>query len=859
MAGMRLQPPEQFDFSNPDSWGRWKRRFQQFRLASGLANESAERQISTLLYSMGEEAEDVLLSTDITAEQRRTYDGVVGKLDDYFGVRANTIYERARFNSRSQQAGESAEQYILALYRLAENCDYDHQHKEQTIRDRLVVGIRDKKLSERLQMDRQLTLDKAKQLIRQAEAVRDQNETLHGEAGESKSNPIHIDAVQKKPPQTSSRNSRTRFHKLRKNCTRCGRGSHRREKCPARDAECHRCGRRGHYSAQCFSKTTGSSTLNAAHTTDVDIDSSFLDTVTTADQSSWTATVKIGTQEVDFKLDTGAEVTAISDAVHQTLKDATLSKPSKILYGPDRTPLAVTGEFVQTLTYNLKTAQQQIFVVKGLKTNLLGLPAITALQLAARVDATDADFRTAVAATFPTLFQGLGTLGEPYEIELTPDAKPYALYTPRRVPYPLRDKVKEELERMEALGVISKVDEPSLWCAGMVAVPKKSGAVRICVDLKHLNQNVLRETHPLPKVDDVLAQLSGATLFSKLDANSGFWQIPLAPSSRHLTTFITPFGRYEFNKLPFGISSAPELFQKRMGKMLAGLDGVVCLIDDVLVFAGDQEEHDARLTAVLRRIQSAGATLNLEKCSFRQKELRFLGHILGQDGLAADPEKTRAIANLHPPGNLSELRRFMGMANQLGKFSPNLADLSHPLRQLLSTKNAWVWGPEQEAAFSLVKAELTKPSVLVLYNPAAETKITADSSSFGLGAVLMQKQQSTWRPVAFASRSLSETESRYAQIEKEALACTRACDKFSDYVLGKKITLETDHKPLITLLSSKNLDSLPPRILRFRLRLSRFQYDIQHVPGKLLYTANALSRDPDISTSPFLTRHRLLY
>lgn len=379
MAGTRLQPPELFDFGNPDRWGRWKRRFQQFRLASGLADESDERQVSTLLYTMGQDAEDILLTTDITAEQRRSYDAVVRKLDDHFGVRTNTIYERARFNSRSQQAGESAEQYILALYSLAENCNYDRAHKEQAIRDRLVVGIRDKKLSERLQMDRELTLDKAKKLIRQAEAVHDQNEALKGEAGESKSNPIHIDAVQKKPPPTSSRRSKIGLHKQRRKCTRCGRGPHSREECPARDAECHRCGRRGHYSAQCFSKTTrsstlnevhtadtGSSTLNEAHTADTDVYSGFLDTVTTANQSSWTATVMIGSQEVQFKLDTGAEVTAISDDVHKMLKDATLSKPSKMLYGPDRTPLAVTGEFVQTLTYNQKTSQQQMFVVKGL-------------------------------------------------------------------------------------------------------------------------------------------------------------------------------------------------------------------------------------------------------------------------------------------------------------------------------------------------------------------------------------------------------------------------------------------------------------------------------------------------------------
>ena len=221
-----------------------------------------------------------------------------------------------------------------------------------------------------------------------------------------------------------------------------------------------------------------------------------------------------------------------------------------------------------------------------------------------------------IKQSFPNLFTGLGTLGKEYTIKLKQGATPYALHTARRVPIPLRKKVEEELLRMQATGIISPVDDPSPWCAGMVVVPKPSGAVRICVDLTHLNQNVLREYHPLPNIDDTLAQLTGARKFTKLDANSGFWQIPLAKTSRLLTTFIKPVGRFCFNKLLFGISCAPELFQKRMSTMLEGLQGVLCLMDDFLVYGQDQEDHDKKLEAVLLRIQSAGVTLNPDKCEF---------------------------------------------------------------------------------------------------------------------------------------------------------------------------------------------------------------------------------------------------
>ena len=189
---------------------------------------------------------------------------------------------------------------------------------------------------------------------------------------------------------------------------------------------------------------------------------------------------------------------------------------------------------------------------------------------------------------------------------------------------------------MEELGVIAKVEEPTEWRAGMVVVPKPNGKVRICVDLTRLNESVRRERHPLPAVDQTLAQLAGARIFSKLDANSGFWQIPLAAASALLTTFITPFGRYCFHRLPFGISSAPEHFQCRMSETMSGLGGVVCMMDDILIHGKTQGEHDERLQKVLQRLQEARVTLNLEKCQFATKSVKFLGHVIDSSGIRPD-------------------------------------------------------------------------------------------------------------------------------------------------------------------------------------------------------------------------------
>ena len=218
-------------------------------------------------------------------------------------------------------------------------------------------------------------------------------------------------------------------------------------------------------------------------------------------------------------------------------------------------------------------------------------------------------------------------------------------------------------------------------------------------------------------------------------------------------------------------------------KILACL-GVVCLMDDTLVFGRSQEEHDRRLLATLKRIQAAGLTLNKEKCIFSSTRLKFLGHTIDKDGISANPDKTAAILDLQPPKDVSGLRRFMGMVTQFGKFSPNVAQLSQPLRSLLSNKHAWCWGPAQQESFSHLKTKLVKPTLLTYYNLEADRKVSADASSYGLGAVLLQLTNSVWKPVSFASRSMSDTELCYAQIEKEALATTWVYDKFKTFSLA---------------------------------------------------------------------------
>ena len=220
----------------------------------------------------------------------------------------------------------------------------------------------------------------------------------------------------------------------------------------------------------------------------------------------------------------------------------------------------------------------------------------------------------------------------------------------------------------------------------------------------------------MPSVDENLGKLGDSKIFSKLDANSGFRQIPLDEESKLLTTFVTPFGRFCFNRLPFGISSAPEIFQRTMSKILEGLEGTLCQMDDVLIHGVDQSEHDGRVRAVLHRLQEAGMTLN-DKCEFSRSSIRFIAHIIDCSGLHADPQKTTAVTQFPVPSDIAGIQRFMGMVNHLGKFIPHLADLSDPLRQLLRKDSVWAGGEPQQKALEQIRQALVSPTVLAHYYP----------------------------------------------------------------------------------------------------------------------------------------------
>ena len=367
----------------------------------------------------------------------------------------------------------------------------------------------------------------------------------------------------------------------------------------------------------------------------------------------------------------------------------------------------------------------------------------------------------------------------------------------RTVPHALKPKVEFELRRLQQAGIIDPI-EHSDWAAPIVPVVKKDGSVRICGDYRlTVNHAAKPDTYLLPCADDIFASLSGDKTFSKLDLANAYQQIPLEQQSRQLVTINTHKGLYCYNRLPFGISAAPSIFQQTMENLLQGIPNTCIYLDDVLITGDSQQSHLANLEAVMCKLQTAGLHLKRSKCNFMMPSVEYLGHQISAQGLQPTEDKVHAIKAAPVPTDATQLRSFVGLVNFYGKFLPNLSSVLAPLYALLQKGSKWKWGAQQEKAFAAVKSQLTSDCLLVHFDPQKSLTLACDASPYGVGAVLSHHlEDESERPIAFASRSLSPAEKGYAQLDKEALAIVFSVTKFHVYLYGHPFTIYSDHKPL---------------------------------------------------------------
>lgn len=460
-------------------------------------------------------------------------------------------------------------------------------------------------------------------------------------------------------------------------------------------------------------------------------------------------------QNVRFKLDSGAEINVIPEYIFKGWDLNKKLKPCKIkATNHSGSSIKVLGEIKLEVEHKNKTKELEFIIVE---TNphgkcILGIETINDLQLAKVIGIINKKQRD-IVKEFEDVFKGIGKIKtKPCDFKLKDNYETVIAHC-RKIPFNIMDEYNKELSKMIEDGIIKEQTEPTEFVNPTVVVRKPNGRVRICLDPKILNKGLMREHMELPTFDEVMNGVAGNEWFSVLDANKGFYQLELTDKASMLTTFATPKSRFRFTRLPFGLSVAPEMYQKKFSEIFADIKGVKTCIDDIIVYAKNKEEHDQILLKLLERARKHGVKFNKEKCQSYKNEVKYMGHLISGDGIKMDPNRIEAIKCIKPPKNTKELSRFMGMINFVARFVPNMTKRTVNMRQMMKKEVIWVWGKEQDLEFQDLKNALTQSPVSRHFNDEVPIVLSVDSSKDGMGAVILQNDA----PVAYASKSLNET------------------------------------------------------------------------------------------------------
>lgn len=850
MAQYRSPPP--LNFQEP-KYEAWKSQFMTFRLVTKLHKDDDEVQVASLKYCMGPESEEIMKTFSLSEGDKKKFEIVLKKFDEYFKPKVNVIRMRRIFQRRVQQSTENEETYMRALYSAAEDCCFDDLKKER-IRDQFICGLQDERLAEKLEHlymnnTTNFTLDRVLEFTRTycdiKEGRKQEKQLIERE---------NVDAVSKRissPDFQSNNYNRYKsnpYSSTKRECGFCGL-MHGRESCPAYGKKCVACGKNNHFARVCRQKSPRRNIQEITQRNfrqyyddavqgDENEDPLFLgECLTNVDNNKWNVDIKfVGDISIRFKVDTGADVTIMNYQSFNGLTCENNILPSNKKLITPAGELKYLGVINANICYKNVFVRETIYVMpREVNTNnLLGREAAQKLNIVKFIGDINDD----------SLF-GFGCWQtEPVQFHIKNDSTPYAIHSARRIPFHLMKLVKEALQKMVSDDIIESVSAPTEWASAIVPVMKPGKKkVRICVDFRNLNKRLKREVFHIPTFDELSSKLAGVKIMSKLDAASGFFQIPLDENARNYTTFLTPFGRYRFKRLPMGVNTAPEIYQRKMCELLEGIDGVLVYMDDVIVFGNSEQSHEKALRLVLDRIKQSGLKLNKEKCEFSKNSLEFLGHTISSEGIKASPSKIEAIQKLKTPTNVAELRRVLGLVNFVTKFIHKAQVNLIPLNELLRKSSVWQWNKEHDDSFNKIKVSLCEAPALAYFDPNKEIIVSADASSYAMGGVLLQKHGTILRPVAYCSRAFNNSEQNYAQIEKELLAAVWTCEKFETYLQGIEFVLQSDHKPLIPLINNKNLLDAPLRCQRLLMRLSRYSPLAEYIPGKFMVVADTLSRD----------------
>lgn len=854
------------------NWKKFKRRWDNYEIASKLKEQSKEVRTATLLTCIGTDAVDIYDGLSFTSEEeKRDIDIVLQKLEAFCVGETNETYERYCFNKRDQVPDETFDAFLANLRTLAKSCNFGVL-EDSLLRDRIVCGILDNDLRRRLLQHSDLSLNSCISKCRAAESTQ-----MHLKAMIS---PDNVNAMKREQQKTTSVDKRMgtsgmdrpKSSRLRE-CKFCGRKHiFGREHCPAWGKVCSYCKKKNHFSARCPRKQSIKTLrydnfvvdeMTRDHEQQSVLTCESVDVADGSRPKKLFVHLQICGHELRFQIDCGATVNVLSvndycnicgDAKLQKLRPA-LTK--LVMYNKSETvPLGK----VKLPIFNPKTGLSyglDFMIVKESCAPLLGCPSIQEMNLITvnyenilGVNPETKEFErfskmswNDIKHEYTDVFTGLGKFQGKLKLEIDESVPPVQMPT-RKIPIAIQKNVKAELDRLENIGVIKRVDCHTPWISNLLITVKGSGKMRVCLDPKPLNKALKRNHYTLPTIENVLPKLNNAKIFTMADVKDGFWHVELEEQSSFFTTFGTPWGRYRWLRMPFGISPAPEEFKRRLDIALEGLNGVETVADDILVCGYGDDLKAATLNSkrnlydLLQRCRIKGIKLNEAKLKYLKTEVKYLGHVIGKDGLKPDPEKLEGIRKMPSPVDKQGVQRILATANYLQRFAPKLSEITAPMRALLLKESEFSWDEQIHGkCFAEIKRVLMESPVLKYFDDKASTVLQCDASSTGLGACLMQNDH----PVAYSSRALTKTECNYAQIEKELLAIVFGMEKFEHYVYGRHVTVESDHKPL-EIITKKSLVNAPKRLQRMLLRLQKYDFDVMYKKGQKMFIADALSR-----------------
>ena len=877
---------ENFD-SKKANFSRWIDRLNcQFKL-----NKTPDASRLFTLYSiMGQETYEILcdkLEPTKPADSTLTYEEIVELINNHFDPKPLEIVENYKFHLRKQGAEEGIADYITAIRKISSKCNFG-TFLETALRNQLVFGIKDARIQGRLLEEAELTLKRAIDLSLALELAYQGGAEMISLNKPMK--PDEINYTEKKYKKSVSNNS-TSNEKLNYNnykkmseknrivrkCYRCGSETHLAPQCSHLKTECSKCHKTGHLAKVCkFNpnyNTTNFINVNKKEEDDEEYEEIFsINNLQKENFSKYLIDMNVNDKVIRFEIDSGSSVTLINN------NDRLKWFPNLKLISCDKEIASYCGKKIKIygiLQVNVKNyitdtdeTTLPMYVVESERHPLLGREWINNIkldwniiiknQMNCNIVVEEQCNKIAIdckdlISKYPIVFENsTGKIANIVaRLNLKEKTSPVFIRA-RSIPFSLKPKVEEELQKWVDSGILVKVDY-SDWATPIVPVKKANGNIRICGDYKiSVNPNIMIDEHPLPTVEELFADMAGGEKFSKIDLTQAYLQMEIHPSDRHIMTLSTHKGLYQPTRLMYGIASAPAIWQRNIEIILGYIPGVKVFLDDIKITGPNDKIHLERLELVLSRLSSHNMRVNAAKCEFFSNSIVYCGYVIDKNGINKMKSKIEAMEKMPQPINKDQVRAFVGFVNYYGRFFPNLSTILFPINQLLKIENEFIWDKKCEKSFLEVKKEMMSNRVLAHYDTKLPLILATDASPYGVSAVLSHiYPDGSERPIHYASQTLNATQQRYAHHDKEAYAIVFGVKKFYTYVFGRKFILYTDNKAILQIFSPKK--GLPilsaTRMQHYAVFLESFDYDIRYKNTKQHGNADGLPRLPLKSTN----------